>query len=35
MHIMSNLNKVKDFYQVLEKNLGLDLMKKESSNTHF
>jgi len=31
MHIMSNLNKFKDSYQVLEKNPGLCFMRKKSS----
>jgi hypothetical protein len=34
MHRMSNLNKFKDSYQVLEKNLGLCFMRKKSSKTH-
>ncbi len=33
MHIMSNLNKFKDSYQVLEKNLGFCFMRKKSSRT--
>jgi hypothetical protein len=34
MHRMSNLNKFKDSYQILEKNPGLCFMKKKSSKTH-
>jgi hypothetical protein len=34
MHIMSNLNKFKDSYQVYEKNSGLSLMKKKNSKNH-
>jgi hypothetical protein len=34
MHRMSNLNKFKDSYQALEKNLRLYCMRKKSSNTH-
>jgi hypothetical protein len=34
MYNMSNLNKFKDSYQVLEKNLGICLMKKKSSKIH-
>jgi hypothetical protein len=33
MHRMSNLNKFKNSYQVLEKNLGLCFMRKKSSRT--
>ncbi len=34
MHNMSNLNKLKDSYQVFEKNLGLCYMRKNKSRTH-
>ncbi len=34
MHRMSNLNKFKDSYQVLEKNPRLCFMRKKSSKTH-
>jgi hypothetical protein len=35
MHRMSNLNKFKNSYQVLENNLGLCLMKKQKFKDSF